>query len=96
MDSGLFVFQLTKGKKMTHFAKPTLYTTSEAADFLDVTISALEAWRLQGRGPVYRKIGRLVRNVESDLLAYLDNCSRQSTSQMPVHQNTLPHHALRS
>lgn len=65
---------------MTYFAKPDLLDTKRAAKILDVTVSALEAWRLQGRGPVYRKIGRLVRYVESDLLAYLDSCCRQSTS----------------
>ena len=66
---------------MAYFAKPDLVDTKGAAKILDVTVSALEAWRLQGKGPIYRKIGRLVRYVESDLLAYLDNCCRQSTSE---------------
>ncbi len=56
---------------MTIFTKPTLFTTQTAADYLGLKISTLEAWRLQGRGPMYKKIGRLVRYTESDLLAYL-------------------------
>ncbi len=66
---------------MTIFTKPTLFTTQTAADYLGLKISTLEAWRLQGRGPMYKKIGRLVRYTESDLLAYLDSCNRNSTSQ---------------
>ncbi|MDP5239105.1 helix-turn-helix domain-containing protein [Uliginosibacterium sp. 31-16] len=63
------------------FAKSDLLDTKEAAVFLGLTVSTLESWRLKGCGPSYKKIGRLVRYSEADLRAYIDSCSRQSTSE---------------
>jgi hypothetical protein len=44
----------------------------EAAIVLGCTVSALRKWRLLGKGPIYCKIGRLVRYAEADLAEYLD------------------------
>jgi hypothetical protein len=47
----------------------------ETAELLSCSVAALRKWRLLGKGPTYRKIGRLVRYDEADLVAYLDaNC----------------------
>jgi predicted DNA-binding transcriptional regulator AlpA len=57
-----------------------LLDTAAAAEKLTVKKNTLEIWRLQGRGPVFRKIGRLVRYAESDIDAYLESTARTSTS----------------
>jgi hypothetical protein len=44
----------------------------EAAVILGCTISALRKWRLVGKGPTYRKIGRMVRYANNDLAAFLN------------------------
>lgn len=59
-----------------------LLTTQEAAEHLTVRPNTLEIWRLKGAGPVFRKIGRSVRYLESDVLAWLDAQARVSTSQI--------------
>lgn len=61
--------------------KPTLIDTPHAAEYLCVKPNTLEIWRVQGTGPTYKKIGRLVRYATNDLDAYLDAQSRRSTSQ---------------
>jgi predicted DNA-binding transcriptional regulator AlpA len=66
---------------MTKFDSINLLTTKQTADLLGLKFNSLEIWRLQGKGPKYRKIGRLVRYAESDILEYLDSQTRTSTSQ---------------
>jgi len=61
--------------------KPTLIDTPQAAEYLCVKPNTLEIWRVQGTGPTFKKIGRLVRYATNDLDAYLDAQSRRSTSQ---------------
>lgn len=57
-------------------------TTPEAAEYLGgLKPNTLEGWRVQGIGPRYIKIGRLVRYSIADLDAYLEAQKRQSTSQ---------------
>lgn len=58
-----------------------LLTNNETANLIGLKPNTLEIWRWQGKGPVYRKIGRLVRYVESDVLQWLDAQTRQNTSQ---------------
>ena len=53
----------------------------EAAHFLGVQPKTLSAWRYRGTGPIFRKIGRLCKYVQSDLEQYLENQARQSTSE---------------
>lgn len=60
---------------------PRLITTGQTAALLGVRVTTLESWRLRGNGPCYRKIGRLVRYAEADVLAWIDAQTRTSTSQ---------------
>jgi excisionase family DNA binding protein len=57
-----------------------LLTNEETAATLGVKKTTLEVWRTQGRGPVFRKIGRLVRYSEADIHAWLEAQTRRSTS----------------
>ncbi len=66
---------------MTPIEGPRLYTTTEAAELLRMSISFLMKARLKGDGPRYRKLGRSVRYAEADLLAYLKQIGRNSTSE---------------
>ena len=42
--------------------------THEAASLLGVSARAMESWRYNGIGPIFRKIGRRVFYEETDLL----------------------------
>jgi len=62
--------------------KQTLVTTPAAAEYLgNLKPNTLEIWRIQGTGPAYKKIGRLVRYSIEDLDQYIAAQSRTSTSQ---------------
>ena len=56
--------------------------TKEAAEYLGVSERTLEAWRTNGGGCVYRKIGGCVRYAPEDLDAFVDAGRRTSTSQV--------------
>src|SRR5450432_1534673 len=43
------------------------YTEKEVANLLGIRIRTLQQWRMLGRGPLYRKLGRAVRYPVSDL-----------------------------
>jgi hypothetical protein len=45
----------------------------EAAAVVGCSVALLRKWRLFGEGPVYCKIGRLVRYRQDDLTAFLDS-----------------------
>lgn len=65
--------------------KRKLHDTKSAAKHLGgednpLKENTLEIWRVQGRGPRWIKIGRLVRYDEADLDAYLESQTRTSTS----------------
>lgn len=50
----------------------TLWTESEAAKRLAVSVHTLRRWRVLGRGPVFLKVGcKAVRYRESDLADFL-------------------------
>jgi excisionase family DNA binding protein len=59
-----------------------LYETTEAAEFLGVKPTTLEAWRVRGGKLPFLKIGRLVKYAESDLLAFVEQSKRTSTTEM--------------
>ncbi len=61
-------------------ASDRLLTEVQAADFLNVTIRALQAWRQRGGGPRYSKIGRLVRSRMVALTDFVDANMRSHTS----------------
>jgi Helix-turn-helix domain len=46
---------------MTTNVSEPLITEGEAASLLRVSLTSLRRWRREGRGPVYRKLGRSVR-----------------------------------
>lgn len=50
-------------------------------DKTPISTRTLQRWRLEGGGPLYVKLGRLVRYRQSDLNAHLDECTRTSTSE---------------
>jgi hypothetical protein len=52
----------------------------EAADYLNVSVSAMRAWRWKGGGPVFVHCGRLVRYGLPDLDAWIEQNKRTSTS----------------
>ena len=58
-----------------------LINTVETAELLGLRPTTLELWRVAGRGPSYRKVGRAVRYVEAEVLQWLASQTRSSTSQ---------------
>lgn len=61
-----------------------LLNNTETADLLGLKPNTLEIWRTQGKGPKFRKIGRAIRYVEADVIAWLDAQTCTSTSQYPT------------
>ena len=59
----------------------TLHTQSEAADLLRISPRSLERHRVLGTGPRYANLGRRVVYARKDLLAWVQACSRRSTSE---------------
>jgi predicted DNA-binding transcriptional regulator AlpA len=59
-----------------------LINNAQTAERIGVRPSTLEIWRVQGKGPAFRKIGRLVRYAESDVQGWLAAQTRTSTSQV--------------
>lgn len=60
----------------------TLMNETQAAAYLGgVSERTLQRWRMEGSGPRFRKLGRLVRYAESDLAEFLSSVSRASTSE---------------
>ncbi len=51
----------------------------QAAEFLNLKKSTLEAWAIRGGGPAFVKFGRAVRYRISDLENYIKNQTRQNT-----------------
>jgi predicted site-specific integrase-resolvase len=64
--------------------KMVLLNEKQAAAILGVSPKSLQAWRVRGYGPVFRKIGRLCRYLETDLLDYIQGQARRSTSEAEV------------
>ena len=54
--------------------------TGEAAQFLGLRESTLEAWRCRGGGPVFLKLGKAVRYREEDLQAFVESRLRKNTT----------------
>jgi predicted DNA-binding transcriptional regulator AlpA len=79
--------RVAKPYKDTTMSAIKLYNTPEAAEILGLSPITLEIWRIQGKGPKFRKIGRLVKYAESDIHAYITSCTRSNTSQTPEQAN---------
>ena len=58
----------------------TLLTPKEVAKILGVSVRTLERWRYEGCGPRFCRVGGGVRYLEEDLLAFVEQGRRKSTS----------------
>jgi excisionase family DNA binding protein len=58
-----------------------VFKERQAAEALGVSVRTLQRWRVEGRGPHYRKLGKLVAYAEQDLAEFLEECRRHSTSE---------------
>jgi excisionase family DNA binding protein len=56
-----------------------MLTPKEAAALLRISHKTLQDWRLDGKGPVFHKLGRVVRYDPNDLAAYLAGTARTNT-----------------
>lgn len=65
---------------MTNSDSP-FFDQDAAARFLGLSPRTLERFRLEGRGPVYRKFGRRCLYHRDDLLTWADAQRRTSTSE---------------
>jgi excisionase family DNA binding protein len=54
---------------------------SEAAAYLNLQKSTLEAWAVRGGGPAFVKFGRAVRYRIADLDAWAESRTRRNTSE---------------
>ena len=59
--------------------KPVFLSSKEAARFFTISHRTLEDWRYRGGGPVFRKLGRLIRYKLSDLIEFADAAARTNT-----------------
>jgi predicted site-specific integrase-resolvase len=57
-----------------------LITEGEAANILRISLTSLRRWRREGRGPVFRKLGRAVRYRPNDVSDFVAASRRTSTS----------------
>ena len=62
-----------------------LCTNDETAERLGIKPGTLRIWRMQGKGPRFKKIGGLVRYDEAEVEAWIAAQTRISTSQKAVH-----------
>lgn len=66
-----------------------LLTAVQTAALLGVRTTTLESWRLRGSSIPYKKIGRLIRYAEADVLAWIDAQTRTSTSRQATQNDRL-------
>ncbi|MEX1313827.1 MAG: helix-turn-helix domain-containing protein [Desulfotignum sp.] len=57
-------------------------TRQQAADFLNIKKSTLEAWAVRGGGPVYVRMGLAVRYRPADLLAWVESRITRNTAEV--------------
>ena len=62
-----------------------LLNNAATAELLGIRPNTLEIWRTKGEGPAYKKLGRAVRYVEAEVIAWLDAQTHTNTSQYPTH-----------
>lgn len=53
-----------------------------------ISAKTLERWRVEGRGPAFRKLGRRVLYTREDLLAWAEQQRRTSTSDCGARRPT--------
>lgn len=64
---------LTQSHSVSSGHRSPFCTTKEAAKYLGLKRTTLEAWRCRGGGPRYLKLGRSVRYRLSDLDAWVES-----------------------
>ena len=64
-------------------------TESEAASRLGLKVATLRAWRHQGRGPAYVRLGRAVRYLAIDIDDFL-NSNRHNPRQTATRERSTP------
>lgn len=65
---------------MTHELR--MMRPKQAAEYLGVACQTLAKWRVTGRGPRFRKLGRIVVYTPDDLRAFVDQEVCTSTSAL--------------
>lgn len=74
---------MTTDKEDDGATTPFMLTTAEVAKLLNISERTLEDWRLRGGGPRYIKVGRLVRYLYTDVVAFIERGGRSNTGQGP-------------
>ena len=59
----------------------TFLDSNQAAEYLGLKRTTLEAWRCRGDGPRFVKMGRLVKYRAADLEAFVESRIRGNTSE---------------
>jgi hypothetical protein len=71
----------TKRRSRSQLAAEALVMSEElAARRLGVSVRCVQRWRVNGKGPAFRKLGRLVGYTDADLVAFVDAHRQTSTS----------------
>ena len=59
----------------------SFFDTKQAAEYLGLKNTTLEAWRHRGCGPKFVKVGRLVKYRQHDLDQWIESRVRENTLQ---------------
>ena len=59
---------------------PPYLSERQVAEALNLSVRTLQHWRLEGRGPLFVRIGRAVRYPQGEIEKFLKSMLRQSTS----------------
>ena len=59
----------------------TFLDSDQAAEYLGLKRTTLEAWRCRGGGPRFVKLGRAVRYRQTDLDEWIESRLRENTQQ---------------
>lgn len=65
-------------------------TESEAAGRLGLKVATLRAWRNQGRGPAYVRLGRAIRYLVTDIEDFLSSNRHSPRSKAPSQISAQP------
>jgi len=60
-----------------------LMTERQVAEALNCTVSALRRWRRDGRGPRFVHIGRLVRYIDNEVVAFIQAGRDKASTPKP-------------
>lgn len=62
-----------------HSRDSSLFNEKEAAKYLNLSVKTLQYWRVAGDGPIFIKLGRLVRYENSALENFIQKNRRNNT-----------------